>query len=130
MKPVKLSDPTTPDIELFNFDGPVNASNYKEFLVWAAKNAVSDIHVQGGNPIVIERYGRMVPVTTFSLPDNILSDIIDGLFDPELRAKVGEEPPRTGPYSSMAIRINAMASIAVNDCAFAAMLCRRPLPTC
>ena len=123
MNPTKPSDPSTPDLEMFDFGGAVNVQSYKAFLVWAAKNAVSDIHVQGSNPIVIERYGRMVPVTPFSLPDNILSDIIDGLFDPELRAK-------TGPYSSMAIRINAMASIAVNACAFAAMLCRQPQPTC
>lgn len=130
MNPTKPSDPSTPDLEMFDFGGAVNVQSYKAFLVWAAKNAVSDIHVQGSNPIVIERYGRMVPVTPFSLPDNILSDIIDGLFDPELRAKVRGGTPRTGPYSSMGIRINAMASIAVNACAFAAMLCRQPQPTC
>ncbi|MCY0629549.1 hypothetical protein OVX87_32160 [Klebsiella pneumoniae] len=50
---------------MFDFGGAVNVQSYKAFLVWAAKNAVSDIHVQGSNPIVIERYGRMVPVTPF-----------------------------------------------------------------
>lgn len=94
MNPTKPSDPSTSDLEMFDFGGAVNVQSYKAFLVWAAKNAVSDIHVQGSNPIVIERYGRMVPVTPFSLPDNILSDIIDGLFDPELRAKVRGGTPQ------------------------------------
>jgi defect-in-organelle-trafficking protein DotB len=85
----------TTSIELvpFSFGGSVSTTNMREFFVWCARQSVSDIHIQGGNHLVVDQHGRKRRASTFSLPDDTLSKVVDDLFTPEVRARVSGGRP-------------------------------------
>lgn len=82
------------DFSPFDFNGGMNQENFKHFLTWCSTQNVSDIHVQGGDKIVVSRYGRLLPASTFRINENDLSLLIDSLFSPEVRAQVRGGKPQ------------------------------------
>lgn len=72
----------------YPFEGGVNGTSMRDFFVWSARNNVSDIHIQGGNHLVVDQYGRKRRASAFALADDTLSKIIDEIFNPEIRATV------------------------------------------
>lgn len=76
------------EFEPYNFQGGVNAYSLREFFAWCAHQSVSDIHMQGGNEIVVSHHGRLKRATDFVLADDNLSKLVDEVFTPEIRATV------------------------------------------
>ncbi|MBA6068126.1 plasmid transfer ATPase TraJ [Pseudomonas mosselii] len=72
----------------YKFAGAVNAQDLREFFVWCSRQQVSDIHIQGGSPIVVSRYGRLLRATEFELADDTLGKLMDEVFNPEIRSMV------------------------------------------
>lgn len=86
---------------LFPFEyglSSLNIDTFKEFLTWTTRNNISDIHLQGGNQIVVGRYGRLIPVTSFQVPDEQLSRLVDECFGPEIRALTKGAQPQDRPF--------------------------------
>ncbi|WP_105655885.1 plasmid transfer ATPase TraJ [Cronobacter dublinensis] len=76
------------DFKPFPFKDGLNADTLREFFVWAARNDVSDIHLQGDNHFVVGRYGRLLQASHFAVADDTLAKLMDELFSPELRPQV------------------------------------------
>lgn len=76
------------DLEPYDFSGGLNADTLRGFMVWCARNNVSDIHLQGDNHFVVGRYGRLLRASPFSVADDSLSKLMDEVFSPELRPQV------------------------------------------
>lgn len=72
----------------FNFSSVLNADTLRSFMVWCARNHVSDIHLQGDNHFVVGRYGRLLRASPFSVADDTMSKLMDEIFSPEMRPKV------------------------------------------
>jgi len=72
----------------FDFGGGLNADTLRSFMVWCARNNVSDIHLQGDNHFVVGRYGRLLRASPFAVPDDTMAKLMDDVFSPELRPKV------------------------------------------
>ena len=81
----------------YPFEGGLTGTTLKEFFVWCARQNVSDIHIQGGNHLVVSHYGRLRRASTFILPDDTLSKMIDEVFNPEVRAEVKGARPVDRP---------------------------------
>lgn len=74
--------------EPYEFRGGLDATTLRDFFVWCARQSVSDIHIQGGNHLVVGHHGRLRRASSFSLPDDTLSKLIDEVFTPEVRSTV------------------------------------------
>ncbi len=72
----------------FDFSSGLNADTLRSFMVYCARNHVSDIHLQGDNHFVIGRYGRLLRASPFSVADDTMSKLMDDIFSPEMRPKV------------------------------------------
>ncbi|MEN4559493.1 plasmid transfer ATPase TraJ [Pantoea agglomerans] len=72
----------------FNFSSGLSADTLRSFMVWCARNHVSDIHLQGDNHFVVGRYGRLLRASPFSVADDTMSKLMDDIFSPEMRPKV------------------------------------------
>lgn len=72
----------------YPFEGGVTGNSMRDFFVWCARQNISDIHVQGGNHLVVDHYGRKRRASGFALADDTLSKVIDEIFNPEIRATV------------------------------------------
>lgn len=72
----------------YNFKSNVDAISISHFFVWCARQSVSDIHIQGGNHLVVDQHGRKHRASAFVLPDDTLSRVIDEVFTPEVRPTV------------------------------------------
>jgi defect-in-organelle-trafficking protein DotB len=72
----------------YPFDGGLNATSLRDFFVWCARQNVSDIHVQGGNHLVVGLHGRLRAASPFVLADDTWSKLLDEVFNPEIRATV------------------------------------------
>lgn len=72
----------------FDFSSGLNADTLRSFMVWCARNHVSDIHLQGDNHFVVGRYGRLLRASPFSVADDTMSKLMDDIFSPEMRPKV------------------------------------------
>ncbi|MBD8577580.1 plasmid transfer ATPase TraJ [Pseudomonas syringae] len=81
-----MTEPT--EFAPYPFEGGVNGTSMREFFVWCARQNISDIHVQGGNNLVVDRYGRKRRASAFVLADDSLSKVVDEIFNPEIRATV------------------------------------------
>ena len=95
MPPLPDATPTSPDataspqaVPMFDFSAGLTADSLRAFFVWCAREGVSDIHLQGGDPIVVGLHGRLHPVSTFRLEDTLLTRLIDDMFTPEIKAMV------------------------------------------
>ncbi|WP_058970028.1 plasmid transfer ATPase TraJ [Type-D symbiont of Plautia stali] len=76
------------ELELYDFNGGLSADTLRGFLVWCARNNVSDIHMQGDNHFVVGRYGRLLRASKFSVADDTMAKLMDEVFTPELRPQV------------------------------------------
>lgn len=76
------------DFSPYAFDGGLNGDTLRDFFVWCARQSVSDIHIQGGNQLVVTRHGRLLQASAFVLADDTLSKLLDEVFNPEIRATV------------------------------------------
>ncbi|MGM7284716.1 plasmid transfer ATPase TraJ [Pseudomonas guariconensis] len=84
---------TNSGFEPYTFESGVTGYSLREFFVWCARQAVSDIHIQGGNQLVVSHHGRLKRATDFVLADDNLSKLVDEVFTPEIRATVkGGQP--------------------------------------
>lgn len=72
----------------FDFSGGLTADSLRNFFTWCARNDVSDIHLQGGNHIIVSRFGRLLKVSEFRVEDAQLTKWIDEVFTPEVKAMV------------------------------------------
>lgn len=81
----------------YPFTGDLTGYSLKEFFVWCARQNVSDIHIQGGNHLVVSHYGRLRQASTFTIPDDILSKMVDEIFNPEVRAEIRGARPVDRP---------------------------------
>lgn len=79
--------------QLYPFDDGLNAESLRYFFVWCARQSVSDIHIQGGNHLVVGHQGRLRQASPFVLADDTWSKLLDEMFNPELRSTVrGGQP--------------------------------------
>jgi defect-in-organelle-trafficking protein DotB len=78
----------TSELKPFDFSHGVNDLAMREFFVWCARQNVSDIHIQGGNHLVVDQHGRKRRGSTFVLADDTLGKIMDDIFSPEVRSMV------------------------------------------
>ncbi|WP_117144110.1 plasmid transfer ATPase TraJ [Pseudomonas coronafaciens] len=72
----------------YEFTKGINGESMREFFVWCAGQNVSDIHIQGGNNLVVDQHGRKQRASAFVLADDTLSKVMDDIFDPEVRSMV------------------------------------------
>ncbi|WP_324030885.1 plasmid transfer ATPase TraJ (plasmid) [Pantoea sp. JZ2] len=79
---------SAPDLEPYDFSRGLHADTLRGFMVWCARNNVSDIHLQGDNHFVVGRYGRLLRASPFAVADDSLSRLMDEVFSPELRPQV------------------------------------------
>ena len=76
------------ELELYDFSNGLNADALRGFMVWCARNNVSDIHLQGDNHFVVGRYGRLVRASPFRVADDTMALLMDEVFSPELRPQI------------------------------------------
>lgn len=93
------------ELKLFDFGGGLTPDTLRGFFVWAARNNVSDIHLQGDNHLIVGRYGRLLRASHFSVADDTLAKLMDEIFAPELRPMV-----RGGISVDRAIQLDGDAS--------------------
>lgn len=79
--------------EPYPFREGLSGDTLRAFFVWCAKQSVSDIHIQGGNHVVVSHHGRLRRASPFVLADDTLSKLIDEVFEPEVRAATGGGHP-------------------------------------
>lgn len=72
----------------FDFGAGLDADTFRSFMVWCARNNVSDIHLQGDNHFVVGRFGRLIRASPFVVPDDTMAKLMDEMFSPELRPKI------------------------------------------
>ncbi|WP_324022305.1 plasmid transfer ATPase TraJ (plasmid) [Pantoea sp. JZ29] len=89
------------DLEFYDFGGGLHADTLRGFMVWCARNNVSDIHLQGDNHFVVGRYGRLLRASPFVVADDTMAKLMDEIFTPELRPLV-----RGGVPSDRAIQLD------------------------
>ena len=78
----------TVDFAPYPFESGLDGGTLRDFFVWCARQSVSDIHIQGGNHLVVGHNGRLRKASNFVLPDDKLSKLLDEVFNPEIRATV------------------------------------------
>lgn len=93
------------ELALYDYGGGLDADTLRGMFVWAARNNVSDIHLQGDNHFVVGRYGRLLRASPFSVADDTLAKLMDDIFSPELRPQV-----RGGKSVDRAIQLDGDAS--------------------
>lgn len=54
-------------MEAFNFGPTLTPQTLERFLVHCSNNEVSDILLQGGDKIWVERHGRQLPMTDYPI---------------------------------------------------------------
>ncbi|MBU9819671.1 plasmid transfer ATPase TraJ [Rahnella sp. BCC 1045] len=74
--------------EPYAFKEGLTADTLRSFMVWCARQQVSDIHLQGDNHFVIGRHGRLLRASSFAVADDTLGKLLDDVFTPELRPMV------------------------------------------
>lgn len=79
---------TSPILTPYAFENGVSDTTFREFFVWCARQEVSDMHIQGGNHLVVDQHGRKHRASKFVLADDTLSKLLDEIWSPEIRATV------------------------------------------
>lgn len=72
----------------FHQHGGINADSLRHFLVHCAKNSVSDIFIQGGGPLVVDRYGRKLRASTFRIEPPVLTRLMDEVFSEQIKGEL------------------------------------------
>lgn len=75
----------------FSFSGGLTVTALKRFLVYCHRQNVSDILLQGGGKIWVERYGRQMPVTEWSLEQMELERVVDALFSTDVKTGIKQK---------------------------------------
>jgi len=75
----------------FIFNGGLTTLSLKRFLVYCHRQKVSDILLQGGGKIWVERFGRQIPVTDWSLEQMELERVIDALFSTDVKTGIKQK---------------------------------------
>lgn len=78
----------TASFSAYPFEKGITPITLRNFFVWCARENVSDIHIQGGNPIVVSHHGHLRQASTFVLADDTLAKLIDEVFGSEVRVTV------------------------------------------
>lgn len=86
---------------IFHNYGGINADSIKTFFVHCSNNNVSDIFLQAGGPIVVDRYGRKIRASQFTLEPPQLLRIMDEIFSEEIKGKL-----KSGQGVDRALQIN------------------------
>ena len=89
-------------LELYDFGSGLGADALRGFMVWCARNNVSDIHLQGDNHFVVGRYGRLLRASPFAVADDTLSKLMDEVFTPSCARRCAAGWPLTARCSSTA----------------------------
>lgn len=79
---------TPPVLTPYDFKDGISGTTMRDFFVWCSRQNVSDIHIQGGNHLVVDLHGRKHRASTFVLADDTLSKLLDEIWSPEVRATV------------------------------------------
>lgn len=81
----------------FHKHGGLNSEAIRHFLVHCARNQVSDIFIQGGGPLVVDRYGRKLRTSSFRIEPPALTRIMDEVFSEQIKGelKAGRGVDRT-----------------------------------
>nr|UVN18119.1 hypothetical protein pPsy0462a_00086 [Pseudomonas syringae] len=87
---------TTPAVDFapYAFEEGLNEDTLRDFFVWCSRQSASDIHIQGGNHLVVGHQGRLRQASRFVLADDTWSKLLDELFSPEIRPMVRGGPDR------------------------------------
>lgn len=72
-------------MEAFNFGPTLTPQTLERFLVHCSNNEVSDILLQGGDKIWVERHGRQLPMTSYPLDNLELERTVDKVFGQEIK---------------------------------------------
>lgn len=72
----------------FGVHNHLTADTLKRFLVWTLKNDVSDVLLQGGGRIFIEKHGRQYPITSYAIDPLELESVIDQVFNPDVKTSL------------------------------------------
>lgn len=75
-------------MDQFDFGGQVTPESFNKFLVYAGKNNVSDIMLQGGGKVWVDRYGRQMKMTDYPLDVFELERVIDHVFTPDIKTQL------------------------------------------
>jgi len=65
-------------------NGEIYPEIIKKFIVHCAKNDISDINIQGGDYIFVERFGRLVQASKMTIPHNSLVELIGELWGQDI----------------------------------------------
>lgn len=93
----------TPDFPAFSFSdhGGLNADSLRTFLVHCARNNVSDIFIQGGGPLVVDRFGRKIRASQFRIEPQQLAHLMDEIFSEEIKGQL-----KSGQGADRALQLN------------------------
>lgn len=69
----------------FSQHGGIDGDALRGFLVHCAKNNVSDIFLQGGGPLVVDRYGRKLQASAFRIEPPQLARLMDDVFSEQIK---------------------------------------------
>lgn len=72
-------------MEAFNFGPTLTPGKLESFLVHCSNNSVSDILLQGGDRIWVERHGRQLPMTDYPIDNLELERNVDKVFGQEIK---------------------------------------------
>ncbi len=78
---------TFPDFD-FHPHGGINSDSLRHFLVHCARNSVSDIFIQGGGPLVVDRYGRKLRASAFRIEPPVLTRLMDEVFSEQIKGEL------------------------------------------
>lgn len=85
----------------FDFEGNFTATNFKHFLKFCADQGASDILVQGGDFVWVERHGRQIRATTHTMKQGNISALIPSVWAPEVENNI-----RSGKGSDRSLEIS------------------------
>lgn len=86
---------------IFSDYGGINSDSIKTFFVHCSNNNVSDIFLQAGGPIVVDRYGRKIRASRFTIEPPQLLRLMDEIFSEEIKGKL-----KSGQGVDRALQLN------------------------
>lgn len=75
-------------MELFNFRGDMSGHEFRQMLKYCADNGASDVLVQGGDYVWAQIHGRQCKVSSHTIKQGHLSQIIAELWNSEVEANL------------------------------------------
>jgi len=91
-------------MELFNFRGDISGHEFRQMLKYCADNHASDVLIQGGDYVWAQIYGRQRKITSHTIKQGHLSQIIAELWNAEVEANI-----RAGRGADRALEISGEA---------------------